>query len=57
MFFRELRGVAVDDGGELGKYIRICLGRVRVFSEADLDNRETERPNVRRNGVCTKIVL
>lgn len=55
--FGEPRGVAVHDGGQLGKHVRVGLGRVGVLAEADLDHGEPEGPDVGGDGVSTEVVL
>jgi hypothetical protein len=53
---RERRRIAVNDRLELGERGREDLGRIRVSAEGHLDDRETERPDIRCDGVGSKVV-
>lgn len=55
--FGEPWGIAVHDGGQLGKHVRVGLGRVWVLAEADLDHGEPEGPDVGGDGISAEVVL
>jgi hypothetical protein len=45
------RRVPVNNGSQLSKDIRVCLRWVRELAHRDLDEGETEGPDVGRDGV------
>lgn len=53
---RECRWRVVDDGLELSDWRREDLWRVRVLSDGDFDDGETERPDVGSDRIGSEIV-
>ena len=41
----------MNDRGELSEDVRVRLGRVGIMTDGELDDGESERPNVGRGGV------
>ena len=47
----------MNDRSELSKDVHVRLRWIRVFPNGDLERRQSDRPHIRRDGVCTERVL